>query len=316
MGAIFKKLSQQKFEKHKPNYSGQFPIQTDKLDADYVKHVQQEHKNQSILFETPDDYTEDTDGYFGGGSGHYIVHGDGGLSKLYLGHRTHLASITDAATLPNPTANPDKLTGHEDERRRRYWDNHYSEGDVYKLIHHLFDGGIRLFYLGKRVVITAYQIPSDEQLNMIQKFCEIQGITSIDMDLYLQKSEKNRDITHYDYRFDSFESFKSKMLKLRYSPRNLDQDAIRRIQLLQSFRNDSDFENPKPADFATKPKPASELGRKLTREEIKDILSKYPPLRNMEKSARNRAIIRIAERLDENNCYQQSDWVMEMVNEV
>jgi predicted SAM-dependent methyltransferase len=165
-------------------------------------------------------------------------------------------------------------------------------------------------------VITAYQIPSDEQLNMIQKFCEIQGEDFIEVDLYLQKSEKNRDITHYDYIFDSFESFKSKMLKLRYSPRNLDQDAIRRIQLLQSFRNDSDFENPKPDDFVTKPKPASELGRKLTREEIQDILKKYPALRNMEKSARNRAIIRIADYFDSNNCYQQSDWVMEMVDEV
>ena len=313
----FKKIAQQVVEKHNPNYSGQFPVKSDALDADYVRDFKNAH--QKLLkndFQSPEDFVSRI-GKFGYEGGHYIIRGDGSMGELAKSHVTHMSDATTKAgdrtekikrTWFNKKRKP---TPEELELPTRYTNN-YRTHETYELIHHLFEGGIRLYVTPSKIVITAYQVPSDRQLDMIEKISEIDFIDNIYSYIVLQK---NNEIVKYTTNSKNFEDFKNFIMKLRDSNQAASQEAINRIQLLQSFRGDSD-PNATEIMRLTKPKPASELGRKLTREEIQAILEKYPPLRNMEKSARNRAIIRIAERLDENNCYQQSDWVMEMVDEV
>jgi hypothetical protein len=160
--------------------------------------------------------------------------------------------------------------------------------------------------------LTSYQIPTDEQLAMIQEICDHNDVTSIEISMFLYKN--NRTVEYFQDCY-SFEEFKDFVLSLRYKHETADPDSLRRVQLLQSFRGDSELpQNRTLNTLGVKPKPVGELVEKLTEEEIKSVIEKYPALRNMEKSARNRAIIRIADYFDKHNCYQQSDWVMEMLS--
>jgi hypothetical protein len=281
--------------KHKPNHSGQFPVKSDALDADYARDFLKNHPDHVDIFKDPSEYRSK---WHPDGTS-YILHGDASLSRLPRGHFGYIDDVTK-----------DMSHALSNSKKQRYIRN--KDGFGYELLHHLFDGGIRVYAYNRKLYITAYQVPTDEQLSMIKEICDQRESSIIDADIELYKI--GRLYGHYKT-FNSFEKFKDFVLSLRYKHETADQDAIKRIQLLQSFRDDSKEEAPYkiPQGLGVKPKPVGELG-KLTKEEIQSVIEKYPALRNMEKSARNRAIIKIAERLDKHNCYQQSDWVMEMLS--
>jgi hypothetical protein len=301
--SIFKKIfSKEAMEKYDPKYSGQFPIKSDELDQDWVEDLKEAHKNLVAEEYVLGKYKKHDD------SASFILHGNGQLDALPCHHYPYLRSAMDSIM---PDYNYNEPSNSPDNSKYDRYQQQANQMDTYKYIHHLFQGGIRVFVDENIMAITAYQIPNKEQINMLREIYNTHNINEIKIDL-----ELNRKEFYSGYKtFWDFGTFYNYLQSLKPGSSEISPEARERIEQMRYFRRQWEE---KPAQI-TPPKKPTKPTKPRTQEEIdhfNDPNRKWPSLNKflMPEAANIMTIIKTAEYFDANNRFEESDLMLKLIN--
>jgi hypothetical protein len=153
--SIFKKIA---FDEFIPQYSGDYPTKiesNDKLHSDWVEDFKRQYQTKLRDSHVHGAYTPRRSGT----NSSYVMHGNGQLDELPRHHERYIREIANDI-IPDYNVDNDKYFRYKQHKNLMH---------AYELIHHLFNGGIRVYVDDKILVITTYQIPNNNQLKMLNE---------------------------------------------------------------------------------------------------------------------------------------------------
>ena len=300
--SIFKKIfSKEAMEKYDPKYSGQFPIKSDTLDQDWVEDLKKAHEKLVAKEYVLGEYKKPYDDMVS-----FILHGNGQLDALPSHHYPHLKRAKDSIM---PDYNYNEPYNSPDNSKYNRYKYQADAMDTYKYIHHLFQGGIRVFVDEDIMSITAYQIPNKEQIDMLREIYNTHNINEIKIEL-----ELNRKEFYIEYnRFWDFGTFENYLQSLKPGSSEISPEARERNEQMRYFRRQWEE---KPAQTTPPKKPT----KPMTEEEIDRWLNdpnvKWPSVNKfkMPFAANIMTIIKTAEYFDANNRFEESDLMLKLIN--
>ena len=300
--SIFKKIA---FEDFIPQYSGESPekiIGKTKLHSDWVEDFKRQYQKKLYDSHNHGEYIPPiTD------TASYVMHGNGQLDELprnyYHGeYITEIANDITPRYIDDTYADNDKYFRYKKQKDLMHY---------YELIHHLFNGGIRVHIYEKLLLITAYQVPNDSQLRMLHEIYNKAHVQEI-------HSELVSDGIGNDKKFYNFDSFSNYVHSLRSKVLEMTPEKRQKIEMLQRFRNQAEepklnIDNPRRPRRPQPQKTQTPIGT-LNEQLVKNLNWPKGDKFKMPAVANIMTIIKTAEYFDANNRFEESDLILNLVN--
>lgn len=274
MRGVFKKAEEFKFD----------PIPRHHLyDEMAAKKIKEKH--DEYMRSKKDSRVEDPNNLHPGGES-LVVHGNGTVDYLDMHHGDHFDRLSQLA---------------DSELKEQYLkDKLYNMTltmPTYQLIHELFEGGLRIYMVGKSIYVDAYKIPGERQLDVIEKIGRANNIDHFTINLnYLRPDGR-----------PWYKTFGGTMSQIRNSFDNLNkipEAKMKDIELIRQFRSDED---PVKMEIPRRNRPT----RNISPELAKQIADNMKPFRYKEVGAKIKELVKIAQNLDDSGRFQDADRVME-----
>jgi hypothetical protein len=239
------------------------------------------------------------------------MYGNGQLDELPKHHAVYINRVKNDIV---PEYNYGSHVGNDKHYRYKRQSDFTT---TYELIHHLFNGGIRVYVDDGYMTLTAYQIPNDNQLKMIHEIYNKLHIIKIRIELNLNKKLPH-GASFFDHNtFEDFDDFNNYIHSLKSKSTAMTPEKRQKIEMLQRFRNQ-----------AEEPKLNKEVPRRPRRpipqqtqtpigtlnEQFKNINWPKGEKFKMPAIANTNNLIKIAEYLDKNNRYEESDLIMNILD--
>jgi hypothetical protein len=283
------------FKKSQNAQLGDYAIDLANLNPEFKKDFLNEHEERiDHKYKPKDIHYEDPDKYYS-----YVLQGNGDLDLLDRVHSHHLDTVFNNINRFHHTYNDD-------------WnDPEFNRFGIYGKLHHLFDGGFRVFNNEGILTISGYQVPTDIQVQAIDNFVKEMGPRSFKLELWLKNTNPSDPPKYIEHKTYGWPDMRKYILSLRKSnSQEMTPEILQRIQHLQQFRQPEMKEKPVM--------PNRPFGGNLTKEEIRSLLKntkmhKAPNFMRYPGAQTLQNLIKIAQTLDEQNQYIKADTIMNFV---